>query len=104
MDVDRTGYAEGVNALARARVSGDDDRFLVPSGKDHQDIDKLAEPLRRVDIFFPMRTDDEIAPRRQPEPVQHLGSLDPRPIVCQHLPHRAAGERVHGMVLEDRPA
>ena len=55
-----------------------------------QDCHKFPKIQVRVDILFPMRTDQVKLPGGQLQPLKHVGFLDALAVVLEHLEHGAA--------------
>ncbi|MNL77877.1 hypothetical protein D3C87_2041480 [compost metagenome] len=53
-------------------MGGDDDRFREPLGQSVQNIDQLREIALRIEVFFAVRADHEIATGRQAKLVADI--------------------------------
>lgn len=80
-----------IDPLLGTRVGRHDDRQAVILGHGVEHGDQLGEGTLGLDVFLAVGADHEIALGLQFEALQHVGSLDARPVVVQHLEHRAAG-------------
>ncbi|MNQ86030.1 hypothetical protein D3C85_1012140 [compost metagenome] len=84
-------FAQCFQAFPGARVRGDYDRVLVRLGQRTQGYQQIAQVLRRIDVLFPMGTDDEELALIQPFALQHIRGLDTRHVVIQHFLHVRTG-------------
>ncbi|MCY1437573.1 hypothetical protein D9M71_537400 [compost metagenome] len=83
--------AEGLQPLASARMSRDDQRVAILVGQRSQRDEQIAQVFRSIDVLFAVRADDEELTGLQPAALNHIGLLDLRHVVVEHLLHMRAG-------------
>ena len=83
--------ARGFQPLAGARVAGVKNRHIIFLRHRIDRIEQAQEVLLRVDVFFPMRAEQNVLAFHEAQSLVHVARLDVGEVLVENLRHRAPG-------------